>query len=169
MARLSSRAWVARLSLITFSLFPIQSMASAQTAEEVAVTQLAHDFMAALSSRDEAALGDLMAPQAMIYSVREGEDGPQYGVRTREDFLEGIGSGSSTFLERIWEPVVEVKGRVAMVWAPYDFHLDGEFSHCGIDLLTYLKLEDGWKLTSITYDVVQEGCGVSPLGVPGEL
>ena len=153
--------------MIFLLLLPAQGGLRAQGEEAVAITQLAHDFMSALSTRDVDALAGLLASDAMIYSVRESEGGPSYGVRAAEDFLEGIGSGSSPILERIWDPVVEVKGRVAMVWAPYDFHAGGSFSHCGIDILTYLKLEGGWKITSITYDVVREGCPVSPLGVPG--
>lgn len=139
----------------------------AQKTEADEVSQLAEEFVAALSNRDAATLDRLLAPEAMIYSVRQSEDGPLYGTRSRESFLERIGSGSSSFVERIWDPVVEVKGRVAMVWAPYDFHAGGSFSHCGIDLLTYLKLKDGWKITSLTYDVVREGCEASPLGKPG--
>lgn len=131
------------------------------------VTRLAHEFMEALSTQDTETLTRLLAPRAMLYSVRDGETGPVLGVRTRESFLEGIGGDSRDLLERIWDPWVEVSGRVGIVWAPYDFHLNGEFSHCGIDVLTFLNLEDGWKVTSITYNVVREGCGESPLGVPG--
>ena len=138
-----------------------------QGGEEGVVTQLAHDFMRALSSRDTDALDALLAPQAMLYSVRKGEEGPIYGVRTRESFLGGLQGGSSVFLERIWDPVVEVSGGVAVVWAPYDFHLDGVFSHCGVDVLTFLKLVDGWKVANVTYDVVRVGCEPSPLGAPG--
>ena len=131
------------------------------------VTRLAYEFMEALSTQDTETLTRLLAPQAMLYSVREGEMGPVLGVRTGEGFLEGIGGDSRGLLERIWDPWVEVSGRVGIVWAPYDFHLNGEFSHCGVDVLTFLKLEDGWKVTSITYDVVREGCPPSPLGEPG--
>jgi hypothetical protein len=156
------------VSLLAFPLFwGTPALAKAQETEEAVVVQLAHDFMEALSTRDAGTLGELLAPQAMIYSVRESEEGPSYGVRTAADFLEGIGGGSGPILERIWNPIVEVNGRVAMVWAPYDFHSGDAFSHCGIDVLTYLKLEDGWKVTSITYDVVREGCAPSPLGAPG--
>ena len=110
---------------------------------------------------------DGIACEAMLYSLRDGEAGPVFGARTRESFLEGLQGESRVFLERIWEPVVEVSGGVAMVWAPYDFHLDGVFSHCGVDVLTFLKLEGGWKVASVTYDVVREGCEPSPLGAPG--
>jgi hypothetical protein len=136
------------------------------TAAQTELTEVAHTFMAALSDRDVARLDGMLAPGATLYSVREGEGGTVYGVRTREEFLEGLSAGGDRFLERIWDPVVEVRGRTGMVWAPYDFHLNGAFSHCGIDVLTLLRLEEGWKVTSITYDVVRENCEASPLGAP---
>lgn len=138
-----------------------------QGAEVAEVTRLAHDFMQALSDRNTSRLDELMAPQARLFSIREGDSGPVFGVRTREEFLEGLAGGGTAFLERIWDPVVEVSGRIAMVWAPYDFHMDGALSHCGIDVLAFMKLEEGWKVTSITYNVVREGCAPSPLGEPG--
>lgn len=136
------------------------------TTAQTELTEVAHAFMAALSDRDVARLDEMLAPGATLYSVREGEAGTVYGVRTREEFLEGLSAGGDRFLERIWDPVVEVRGRTGMVWAPYDFHLNGAFSHCGIDVLTLLRLEEGWKVTSITYDVVRENCEASPLGPP---
>jgi len=67
----------------------------------------------------------------------------------------------------MWNPTVQIQGRVAMVWTPYDFHLNGEFSHCGIDVFTMLQGAEGWQVASITYNVVREGCTPSPLGSPG--
>ena len=136
------------------------------TPDEAGLGDLARAFMAALSNRDVTRLDAMLAPGATLYSVREGESGPIYGLRTREEFLDGLSQGGDRFLERIWDPVVEVRGRTGMVWAPYDFHLNGTFSHCGIDVLTLLRLEEGWKVTTITYDVVREGCQPSPLGAP---
>jgi hypothetical protein len=135
-------------------------------AERAEVTHLAYEFMQALSERDTARLGELLAPHARLFSIREGQSGPIYGVRTREAFLRELAEGGPGFLERIWDPVVEVAGRVAMVWAPYDFHVGAERSHCGVDILAFMKLEVGWKVTSITYNVVREGCPESPLGRP---
>ena len=145
----------------------LPSAEEARAPDVLAVTRLATDFMDALSSRDTERLDEMLAPQARLFSIREGQSGPIYGVRTREEFLEGLAGAGSAFRERIWEPVVEVSGRIAMVWAPYDFHLDGELSHCGIDVLALMKMEEGWKVTSITYNVVREGCEPSPLREPG--
>lgn len=103
----------------------------------------------------------------MIYSVREGEGGPALRAVTRAAFLESLGGEDQELLERMWDPTVQVQDPVAMVWTPYDFHLNGEFSHCGIDVFTMLNGAEGWQVTSITYNVVREECPPSPLGPPG--
>jgi hypothetical protein len=134
--------------------------------ERDAVLRVSDSFFQALSEADTATLSTLITPGAVLHSIRQGESGPVVGVRSREDFLAGIGSDTADFLERVWEPIVLVAGHVATVWTPYDFHIDGEFSHCGTDVVTLLRLEEGWRITGLTYDVVTEGCPTSPLGPP---
>jgi hypothetical protein len=134
--------------------------------ERDAVLRVSDSFFQALSDADTATLSTLLTPGAVLHSIRRGESGPVTGVRSREDFLAGIGSDTADFLERVWEPIVLVEGHVATVWTPYDFHIDGEFSHCGTDVVTLLRLGEGWRITGLTYDVVTEGCPPSPLGPP---
>jgi len=131
------------------------------------VVEVAQTFLSALSAADTATLAGLLAPEAMIYSVREEGAGPSLRAVARADFLESLGGEDQEFLERMWNPTVQIQGRVAMVWTPYDFHLNGEFSHCGIDVFTMLQGAEGWQVASITYNVVREGCTPSPLGSPG--
>jgi hypothetical protein len=54
-----------------------------------------------------------------------------------------------------------------VVWTPYDFHIDGEFSHCGIDAFNMVRTDEGWKIASIVWTVERTGCENSPLGPPG--
>jgi hypothetical protein len=131
------------------------------------VTAVAQEFLEALSATDTATLAGLLAPQAMIFSARDVQDGVALRAVSRESFLEGLGGEEEELLERMWDPTVLVQDRVAMVWTPYDFHLNGEFSHCGIDVFTLLMGENGWQVGSITYNVVRDGCPPSPLGPPG--
>jgi hypothetical protein len=143
------------------------SLAGTGSAEVAEVTEVAHLFLSALSAADTAALSGLLAVGAGIHSVREGEEGPVLRAVSREDFLEGLGAEDQQFLERMWDPTVQVQDGVATVWAPYDFHLAGEFSHCGIDIFTLLEGMEGWQVTNISYNVIREGCPPSPLGPPG--
>jgi aryl carrier-like protein len=40
---------------------------------------------------------------------------------------------------------------LATVRAPYDFHVDDRFSHCGLDHFTLVRETDGWRIQGIAY------------------
>ena len=65
----------------------------------------------------------------------------------------------------MWNPKVRVDGNIASLWTEYDFHCDGEFSHCGIDAFHLARVGGDWRIAMITYNVVPEKC-FSPLGPP---
>lgn len=134
---------------------------------EAAVIRMAEAFIQALSAKDTATLASLMSPDATLHSVRVGPEGPEIRMTTREEFLAGLGGDERELLERIWDPTATVVGSVAVVLAPYDFFVEGRFSHCGTDVFTFLEGAGGWTITGATYDVVRERCPPSPLGPPG--
>ena len=68
----------------------------------------------------------------------------------------------------MWDPVAMVHGRLAMVWAPYDFWVGGEWSHCGIDAFTLVEADAGWRVSSISYTSEISDCPESPLPSPSE-
>jgi hypothetical protein len=135
--------------------------------EEKEVEAVARGFLEALSATDTAALRSFMAPNVGLYSVRPGPGGPVLRQTGGEEFLASLGAEDQILLERMWDPTVLVGEGVAVVWTPYDFFLNGEFSHCGIDVFTLLKGEHGWRVTGVTYNVVRDECPPSPLGPPG--
>ena len=80
------------------------------------------------------------------------------------DFLNALGAVEEVWQERMWAPQVQVHGGLATLWAPYDFHRDGVFSHCGVDAFTLLRYDDGWKIAAVAYTVEPEGCTGPPEG-----
>jgi hypothetical protein len=56
-----------------------------------------------------------------------------------------------------------MQGRIATVWAPYDFWIDGKFSHCGVDAFDLIKTDKGWRIAGGAY-TVELKCEPSPLG-----
>ena len=105
----------------------------------------------------------VMTPDARSVGVRNDKMG---NSRSRDELAQAIAGGTAPILERIWNPRVDVRGRIANVWAEYDFHSNGKFTHCGIDTFLLLKGDDGWKIFSLTYTMETEGCKPSPLGPP---
>ena len=130
----------------------------------VAAVQALFDAMAA---RDGDAIRDLLTEGAVFTATEDTEDGVEVRESTGEDFAASVGEAGPALLERMWDPQVMVEGPVAVVWTPYDFHVDGRFSHCGIDAVNLVRSDDGWKISSIAYTVETERCEPSPLGPPG--
>jgi len=80
------------------------------------------------------------------------------------DHKQALKQGTEVLLERYWDAEVRMDRSVAVVSCPYDFHKDGEFSHCGLDIFTLVKHPDGWRIAGAVFSMQREGCPPSPLG-----
>jgi len=124
-------------------------------------------FFETMTAKDSAGARAVLDPAGGFVSVRWSDDGTRIVRRSsNEAYLDGLDGQAATYLERVWESEVRVHEPIAMVWTPYDFHIDGEFSHCGIDVFQLLLTETGWVITGGTYTVERIGCPESPLGPP---
>jgi hypothetical protein len=152
-----------RLVLVA-SLCALVPLASgrAQT-DSAAALSIAQRLLEAINTGDTTMARAVLAPGAQFVSGRAGT-APRR--QTDSVFIRSLTTTRSKYLERMWSPTVRVKGAIADVWAPYDFHIDGKFSHCGIDTFTLLKGPTGWLIASVVYTVESSGCAPSPLGPP---
>lgn len=130
--------------------------------EVVAAVQTLFDAMATC---DAAAARAVSLPEGRLYRVQPGAAADPRSS-TFEEFNTQLAGCTRRMLERMWTPQVRVHKGIASLWAPYDFWLDGAFSHCGIDSFDLVKTADGWKITGGIYTVEREGCTPSPLGPP---
>ncbi len=55
------------------------------------------------------------------------------------------------YRERYWSPTVLIRGPMALVWAPYEFQIDGKISHCGID--AFVLFQDRQRVEGLELDV----------------
>jgi len=136
-------------------------------ADSVAVIGVAQDLLRAISTRDTALARRLMLPGAQLASIPD-PAGATNGGRTQTDsqFIATLGSTKQRLLERMWNPTVFLQGSLAVVRAPYDFHIDGAFSHCGVDVFTLVRSKSEWRVTHVVYTVQRQNCAASPLGTP---
>jgi len=137
--------------------------------EDKAVITVVEQFFQGLAVRDSSTLRAVMLPQGTISSIREADGQAFVRTRTHEDFFQSIAVEENDLSERMWEPEVLIEGRVATLWTQYDFYLNGSLSHCGIDVFTMLRTDEGWKIAGAVYSVVKTGCDESPLGLPKSL
>lgn len=139
-----------------------------RTDDEAAVLMAVQQFFDSMTSRDADRARAVLDPEGDFVSVRWHDNGERVVRRASIGaYLDGLAAGTKSYQERIWESEVSVHGPIAIVWAPYDFHIDGELSHCGIDAFQLLRTETGWIITGGTYTVERKGCAKGPLGPPG--
>ena len=60
--------------------------------------------------------------------------------------------------ERYWSPTVLIRGAMALVWAPYEFQVDGATSHCGVDMFSFAKIDGVWKVSNSIWTVEPNAC-----------
>jgi len=133
----------------------------APSADQAAVLAVAEAALVAISEEDMVAFTDLMFEEAVI--VPTGDDYVQ--ISSWAD--ERARTLGGDIVERGFDAQVQVSGRVASVWLPYDLYIDGEWSHCGVDVFSLAKDEDRWRILSVAWSRLQPpACDPHPAGAP---
>lgn len=144
-------------------LVSVAGVCLGQSSDEKEVVAAVQKLFDAMSAHNSDAARAVIVPEGRLFSANnEGK----VSSLTLEEFAARLSAGKSQMLERIWNPKVFVRGRIAHLWAEYDFHLDGKFHHCGVDSIALVKAADGWKITDVEDTRETSGCTPSPLGPP---
>ena len=154
------------LALVASTIgFAAPATASAQTPRDSVVATV-NAFFHAMTARDTVALGRVQLPDGVLYAARVRGDTVTVGRTTFDAFDRQLATMRDTYVERIWDPTVLLHGPLAVVWAPYDIHRNGQFMHCGVDTFTLMRSPTGWKIATVSYTAEPTGCAPSPLGPP---
>jgi hypothetical protein len=130
----------------TLSLTALAATLAAATPEEDAVLAPIHAMFDALAHHDAAAFQAQALPGTMFILMRDGKP----GKTSVETFAERVGKPSTSRIEeRIHDPLVKIDNDLAVVWAPFDFLVDGKVNHCGTDLFNLVKIDGKWVIASV--------------------
>ena len=142
-------------------LISLPILAAAQTTEETektAVIKVVQQFFEAMDHHDTATAKKIVLMDCQLYSVQQTKDSIINRMRKFTDFLLVVGQTNRSLEEKMWNPTVMIHNQIAIVWAPYDFHLNGQLTHCGIDEFNLVKTNEGWKIAGVMYTVEPDGC-----------
>ncbi len=132
-------------------------------AERTAVMKVVQAFFDTMSANDVEGARKVLQPQGRFHAMRMQKGKPDVHAFANEEYFADLQSSKQKKRERIWNPDVRVHGLVATVTAPYDFWIEGKFSHCGTDVFDLINTEEGWKIAGGVY-TVETSCQPSPLG-----
>jgi len=84
-------------------------------------------------------------------------------VSNNEKFIADLEPDGHEYEERWTEtPTILIRGPIAVIWGEYEFWIDGEFSHCGVDSADLVKVSGEWKVANFMWTVEKENCPTAP-------
>lgn len=116
-------------------------------------------FFLAFAAGDADAVEALLTPDAITVALHP-EDASQPPRRGRAEALIAAMRGDDFphIVEPYWSPTVLQRGPLAVVWAPYEVSVNGEFAHCGIDVFSMSREDGVWKIDAISWTAEPSAC-----------
>lgn len=138
---------------------PLPIPAGHQPGEEAAVLAAMDAYLRAIATNDVANLIPLQTADGMTYRARALPEGGMDVVGNSNAYwTDPARNDGSTNRERYWSPTVLIRGSIAVVWAPYEYQLNGKTSHCGVDVFSFIKRDGKWIVSNSTWTVEPDAC-----------
>jgi Putative lumazine-binding len=126
----------------------------AATPEEEMVLAPVNAMFDGMAKRDAEAIKKPTLPGGTMVLMRDGKPTQM----TFEAFAERVGKPGKTHIEeRIHDPLVRIDRDLAVVWAPFEFLVDGKLDHCGTDLFNLVQDDGKWLIASVA-DTGRKDC-----------
>jgi Putative lumazine-binding len=145
--------WFFFLAGGTATGFLISSLHAA-TPDEQAVLAPVNAMFDGMAKRDAEAIKKPLLPGGTMVLMRDGKPTQM----TFEAFADRVGRpGTTRIEERIHDPLVRIDHDLAVVWAPFEFLVDGKVDHCGTDLFNLVRTDGKWLIASVA-DTGRKDC-----------
>jgi hypothetical protein len=141
------------IAVATATCFVTASLYAATPEEEVVLAPV-NAMFDGMAKRDAEAIKKPTLPGGTMVLMRDGKPTQM----TFEAFAERVGKpGKTQIEERIHDPLVRIDRDLAVVWAPFEFLVDGKVDHCGTDLFNLVQDDGKWLIASVA-DTGRKDC-----------
>jgi Putative lumazine-binding len=133
---------------------PAHEIQSGDSNEQQVVMAPITQMFEGMSNRDAAMIKKPLLPGGSMVLMRDGKPTQM----TFEDFATRVGKpGTTKIEERIHDPLIRIDNDLAVVWAPFEFLVDGKVDHCGTDLFNLVRVDNQWIIASVA-DTGRKDC-----------
>lgn len=145
------------LLLFIISSMNSQSQSTVENDKKI-ILEKVELFFQSLEKQDTSLYRSLFMPEAQGWAVRVRNDSIIHTSWRTADRVKRFVNPAQIVEEKILSCEIKVHQQIAMAWVPYTLSVSGKFSHCGVDLFTFIKTEQGWKINSCSFTVEPDGC-----------
>lgn len=131
--------------------------------KEAEILKVVDRVLLAVGNHDAEELDELLITEGVSWFQRIVPDKDNAVEPFRNEDLMSPEEDADPFIERYWSPVIQIRGDLAQVWAPYELRDDGKQIHCGIDAFDLVYLDEAWRVASILSTMEPKSCeGMMP-------
>ncbi len=128
--------------------------------DEMAVKATINQMFQGMRNADSTAVISAFAPGAIMQTIIQSKEGK---TSVRQNAVAGFASSIGKLAkgaadEQIVFETIKIDGDLAIAWTPYRFIFNGNFSHCGVNTFTLVKLDGVWKINYIIDTRRKENC-----------
>lgn len=133
----------------------IQFSGSAQTSlkhEKKAVQKTIDLLFDGMREGDSSKVSQAFHTSARLMTTFVDKEGnPRLIEEEIQGFLSAVGTPhNEVWNEKLTSVKIQIDGNFAQAWTKYEFYVDENFSHCGVNAFQFMKDSEGWKIIQIT-------------------
>ena len=133
--------------MLIFVIALITKKSDGQTTED-SVKAVVKQLFDGMKNSDAEMIRGAFADSAILQTIGRDKQGKMIIENDKVDefakLISGLKKGAAD--EQIVFETIKIDGPLAIVWAPYKFYFDGQFSHCGIDSFQLVFINGQWKI-----------------------
>ena len=144
------------LFLLLF-LFPLLAMGQSPTKDEEQIKAVILKTFSAMKSVDSVALKSCFTSNALLHISQVKPEGNVVREVPATKFIQNVMTRKPGEMdERVlsWGPIL-IDQEIATAWVPYEFYLNGKFSHKGVDVFLLVKTGNEYRIKTLLYNMHQ--------------
>ncbi|MDG2194516.1 MAG: nuclear transport factor 2 family protein [Polaribacter sp.] len=138
-----------RIVTVIVLLFLSIQVKAQDTSVEKKIQQTIRAFFEGLHNGDSTRIKKTMHRDVKLQTTFTNREGKKVlKSETKAQLLKAIASKKPTdvYLEKLGSYTIKVDGNLASVWTPYEFYVNGKFSHCGANSFQLFNNNGNWEI-----------------------
>lgn len=149
-----------KVILIVLVLLGVTSV-TAQEKEQASVKRVVETFFEGFHKQDSVLMKSVLAREVVLQTTGRNKEGKtQFKNEKINRLITSIVSipDSVSFEEKLTSWSIQVDRTMANAWVGYEFWLNGQFSHCGINSFQMVNFDGDWKIIYLIDTRGKSGC-----------
>ncbi len=146
---------------ITLLIIIKSSFLWSQKSDQEAVQRTIETFFEGFHKQDSLLMKSVLSKELVLQTTGRTKEGKtQFRSDNIKKLITGIVSipDSVVFEEKLTSWSIQVDRTMANAWVGYEFWMNGEFSHCGINSFQLINFDGDWKIIYLIDTRGREGC-----------